>query len=291
MNCKIKITEDNQATVARIADDNGMNKKGFNFSSFERFYLIVDNEFLDSIEKENEKYNLYPELTTEQFIQLFDKKETELEKWLRETKAKNLSLEELEKIIGSSKVCDFNNVFQKLEGTLTRDKAKILYNQWNDKPTELAEPHICKYCEKESFQDDEMCFDKPEWQPKRGDRVLVWDNLEDFTQERIFVTKIEGAALPILTVSDEYVLDFIDGIVFGVTAFKHMKPLPKEEVEEAKPEPDFKQKVVDLIESEIKEREENIAFKSSASQHELAGFDNQKKLQLEELLSKIKELN
>ena len=40
-------------------------------------------------------------LTTEQFVEMFDKKESELDKWLRETKAKNLSLEQLEQIIAN----------------------------------------------------------------------------------------------------------------------------------------------------------------------------------------------
>jgi hypothetical protein len=71
MNYKIKITADNQAIVKRIADENGMNKYNYLFKNCGQFYIIVNNEF-DNIFVQNAT-----ELTTEQFIELFDKKETE----------------------------------------------------------------------------------------------------------------------------------------------------------------------------------------------------------------------
>jgi hypothetical protein len=53
---------------------------------------------------------------------------TDLEQWLIETKAKNLSLEALKKVIGN---CSFSQIYCKLQGADSMDKAKILYNLWN----------------------------------------------------------------------------------------------------------------------------------------------------------------
>jgi hypothetical protein len=72
MNYKIKITADNQAIVKRIADENGMNPYKWDFDNFFQFYTISNNLFGGSVDKSD-----YSELTTEQFVQMFDKKETE----------------------------------------------------------------------------------------------------------------------------------------------------------------------------------------------------------------------
>jgi hypothetical protein len=72
MNYKIKITAENQAIVKRIADENGMNVKEYTFNNFFEFYTISNNLFGEIVDKSD-----YSELTTEQFIELFDKKETE----------------------------------------------------------------------------------------------------------------------------------------------------------------------------------------------------------------------
>ena len=57
--------------------------------------------------------------------------ESELECWLRETKAKNLSLKELENEINYK--CSYFEVYKKLQGKCAIDKAQILYNEWNVK--------------------------------------------------------------------------------------------------------------------------------------------------------------
>ena len=159
MNYKIRITAENQAIVKRIADDNGMNPSKWDFNNFDRYYIISDNKFIDI---GNDK--THSELTTEQFIELFDKKETELEKWLKETKAKNLSLEELGDAILD--IC-FTSIWDKLEGKHHKNKAQILFNQWNN-PAEES-PKV-----------------ETEWQPKRGDRVLVWDDSDTKPKKEYF---------------------------------------------------------------------------------------------------------
>lgn len=87
-------------------------------------------------EKNTPDYNCYLSdvrpATTEEIVKATGKKfnveESKLDIWLRETKAKNLSLEDLTDEIG---YCDFDNIYQKLEGNLSSDKATILYNKWN----------------------------------------------------------------------------------------------------------------------------------------------------------------
>ena len=89
-------------------------------------------------------------------------------------------------------------------------------------------------------------FDKKEteWQPKRGDKVLVWD--DNNYCERIFLAEIKKSEYPIVTVHHHYEIDFLNDDVFSVVCFKHMKPLPIEQPKET----DFKTKVIELIEKE-----------------------------------------
>jgi len=245
MNYKIRITADNQAIVKRIADENGMNQREFRFNNFFQYYTISNNLFDETLDKSD-----YPELTTEQFIELFDKKETELDKWLKETKAKNLSLEELENSINRGTNV---RIWYSLEGVNSEQKAKILYNQWNN-PTE---PHICKYCHAETTQDDETCYAKPtEWQPKRGDRVLVWDNNENEIKKLIFVNYTEGAYHGVVCVQKQEEKKFLNNETFYTENFKHMKPLQTEQSKETA----FKTKVIELIEKNINDKQEKLKF-------------------------------
>jgi hypothetical protein len=212
MNYKIRITAENQAIVKRIADENNMNRLEFQFSEFQWYYIIKENEFWTNMLESD-----YPELTTEQFIEMFDKKETKLDKWLRETKAKNLSLEELKNIISFQKTCPPNEVWSKLTGENNKEKAQILFNQWNN-PTEES-PKV-----------------ETEWQPKRGDRVLVWDNFSSSATERIFLTEIKGTPYPIIVVNKNTEKEFINNETFNTVCFKCMKPLPTENPKENKVE-------------------------------------------------------
>jgi hypothetical protein len=205
-----------------------MNQREFRFSSLDFFYLISDNKFFRIVSESD-----YPELTTEQFIQLFDKKETELDKWLKETKAKNLSLEELKNYVFS--LCNYNqNIYNNLKGEFAKDKAQILFNQWNNPTEESKEVET-------------------EWQPKRGDIVLVWDN-DDDPIERIFLAKIEGAKNPIVVVNGDYKEEFKNNQLFDSSQYEFMKPLPIEHPKET----DFKSKVIELIEKRIEKRTQDL---------------------------------
>jgi hypothetical protein len=287
MNYKIRITAENQAIVKRIADENGMNPFGYLFKNHGKSYTVINNKF-DNIWVENAT-----ELTTEQFIELFDKKETlagrwfqalkdnvassqivkgqfyliekeddkliffkvptfedtewlfklnkevhknefklmpkdfqliqetELDKWLKETKAKNLSLEQLENFISRGTNV---SIWYSLEGVNSEQKAQILFNQWNN-PTEKS-PKV-----------------ETEWQPKRGDRVLVWDYSYQEPKERIFLSTDGHEDFPILALRKSKEGKFKDKI-YG---YKHMKPLPIEQPKET----DFKTKVIELIETKI----------------------------------------
>ena len=76
--------------------------------------------------------------------------ESELERWLRKTKAKNLSLEELEHKINYE--VSYYEVYKKLQGDCAKDKAQILYNEWNVKQekdwTKLTKGELLKEAKK-----------------------------------------------------------------------------------------------------------------------------------------------
>ena len=63
--------------------------------------------------------------------------------------------------------------------------------------------------------------------PKRGDRVMVWDNNEENAVERIFITEIEGAYNPCLCVAELSENHFLNGEKFYFSWFKNMKPIPE----------------------------------------------------------------
>ena len=67
----------------------------------------------------------------------------------------------------------------------------------------------------------------PEWKPKRGDKVLVWENEGD-EREAIFIAEIEGAKYPVITVAYGYEEDFKDGKTFDIAGWSYMKPYKKE---------------------------------------------------------------
>jgi hypothetical protein len=202
MNYKIRITEDNQDIVERIADENGMNPSNFKFHLTESFFIIKENKFYVGNVGYNESIFLdYPEITTDQFIELFDKKETE-------------------------------------------------------------------------------------WQPKRGDRVLVWDDEESKARERIFLVELKGAEFPIVTVTIDTIDKFKNGHPFNITSYQHMKPLPIEQPKET----DFKSKVIELIENEIKNAKEKEDRNSQKKEYYFAELYKNEINTSKFLLEKIKQL-
>jgi hypothetical protein len=125
---------------------------------------------------------------------------------------------------------------------------------------------------------------EPEWQPKRGDRVLVWDDYNYC--ERIFLAEIKKSEYPIVTVNYHYEKDFLNGDVFSVVCFKYMRPLQAEQPKET----DFKSKVIELIENRIA-----ICIESIDEYKKLNSFSSCEvwrncKHENQELLKQIKEL-
>lgn len=131
-------------------------------------------------------------------------------------------------------------------------------------------------------------FDKkePEWKPKRGDRVLVWDDSEDLARDFIFLEYIKGSNYPYIVVSKSNEENFIKNIDFGTSVFKHMKPLPIEQPKET----DFKSKVIELIDDIILERTENIANNLKGEYYGLAHTNKQKRKEAQYILNQIKQL-
>jgi hypothetical protein len=145
----------------------------------------------------------------------------ELETWLKETKAKNLSLDELRIIIRTDLkrelAIKIRNKFNLVAG---ESLSECLFNQW----------------QKEA-----------EFSPKRGDRVLVWDDSEESAMEKIFIIKSDGEAYPYRVVTSGHDRLFLDGHLFESCGYKNMKPLPTEQPTET----DFKSQVIELIEGKI----------------------------------------
>jgi hypothetical protein len=144
----------------------------------------------------------------------------ELETWLAETKAKNLSRKELFDYANNNDTLSIN-LFYKLRDSLnandliqTVDK---LFNQWQ-KETEFS--------------------------PKRGDRVLVWNSNSSGAIERNYFDKTDKS---ILALDRQEYQDFLDNKDFVLEQYNNMKPLPTEHATET----DFKSKVIELIEGKI----------------------------------------
>lgn len=257
-NYKIKVTEENREAIKDIANRNGMNPNELSFGAFEYYYEIINGKINDW----RFKSPINEELTFEQFKEMFDK-ETELDKWLKETKAKKLSYDELRAYINSYYSTPtelFKNLLlhYNCEG---KDITAILFNQWN-------EP-------------------KEEWQPKRGDRVLVWDNVEEDANERIYLQKIEGSSEPFITVADYHSSNYLQNKIFDTFKYKNMKPLPTEQPTE----PDFKSKVIELIESEIKKYHDLTLTAKNANDFTNANLYCAFKNEAAVILNLIKELN
>jgi hypothetical protein len=142
----------------------------------------------------------------------------ELETWLQETKAKNLSKEELKHCI----ILLDNESYIKL-----RKELKVVGTLYE---------HLFKQWQKEA-----------KFSPKRGDRVLVWDDENEEIVERFFLTEIKGTKYPFNVVRIEYENEFINNKIFDTTCYKHMKPLPTEQPKKT----DFKSQVIELIEGKI----------------------------------------
>jgi hypothetical protein len=207
--------------------------------SFTRFSIIqIIDKHLEEIKPEIKSERNFKEVSNE--FELTQTVETELDKWLKETKAKNLSLDELKIYITNKSSCN-DDLYKKLRIKLDiKDGislAEFLFNQWNN-PTKES-PKV-----------------ETEWQPKRGDRVLVWDDSEDLALESIFLCNVEKAKLPIFTVNRLDEEEFLNNDIFSISCYKHMKPLPIEQPKET----DFKTKVIELIEKNINDKQEKLKF-------------------------------
>jgi hypothetical protein len=222
-NYKIRITAENQAIVKRIANENGMNPTKFEIDLFGEYYGIKNNKIqLPSLVESDDT-----EITTEQFIEMFDKKE------------------------------------------------KLSYTEAAKKEERITNAEIIK-----------SMNNPTEWQPKRGDRVLVWDNDEKLAEEIIFLAEIKGSEYPIITVHNADKKRFIIGETFSILTYKHMKPLQAEQPIEI----DFKTKVVELIEKRIAICIESIEMYKKLNSFSSCEIWRNCKHENQELLKQIKEL-
>jgi hypothetical protein len=73
-------------------------------------------------------------------------------------------------------------------------------------------------------------LEKQTFKPKRGDKVLVWNNHEELAKKRIFVCEIEGTKHPYICVNESEEEKFINGNVFDTNRWKNMKPITEKEI-------------------------------------------------------------
>lgn len=128
-----------QFTKEGINDDFSI---GFIKSAVQNDVKIIDIIYSDTNKvfwyQFNNKYNYYTEDALEEIRYKETKEkpiESELDKWLRETKALNLSLENLQTHINTNAFRINNHydlIYEKLKGKYSYDKAKILYEEWNN---------------------------------------------------------------------------------------------------------------------------------------------------------------
>ena len=70
---------------------------------------------------------------------------SELEKWLNETKAMNLTLDDLVTRITLETTCPYKGVYQRLEGATSKEKAKILFEEWKSESSPEVNPEYVEY--------------------------------------------------------------------------------------------------------------------------------------------------
>jgi hypothetical protein len=266
MNYKIKITAENQAIVKRIADENGMADFYIRFAVGLE-YLIENGVFPKIC---NHRLT-HIELTTEQFIEMFDKKETELDKWLKETKAKNLSEIEIYKLLFSQIECPDNihDELKKQFNCYTQNAlSKLLYEKWNN-PTE-QNPKV--ETEQRKIIGYKAPFDI-------GGHKVKNDLFEKANCEKgkwYIHNYVENKQLNTIILPSEWVETW-DPV---------FEPLPIEQPKET----DFKSQVIDLIEKRIA-----ICIESIEEYKKLNSFSSCEvwrncKHENQELLKQIKEL-
>ena len=97
---------------------------------------------------------------------------------------------------------------------------------------------------------------KPEFNPKRGDEVLVWDEDESNQEKVIYLATIEGAKYPIVSVTPMDERRYRTGQPFLTDLWPNMKPIVSDPKAERKAE--LKKQIADLPE-EFKRLVEQIA--------------------------------
>lgn len=65
--------------------------------------------------------------------------------------------------------------------------------------------------------------------PKRGDKVLVWDDIKEWSDKAIFLTYIQGADCPVIVVDENYEKEFLNNEEFSYAVYKNYKPISKED--------------------------------------------------------------
>jgi hypothetical protein len=258
MNYKIGITEENRAIVKRIADENGMNPNNLDFSMFGFYYPILNNLFYTPALIES----ICTELTTEKFIEMFDKKET-----LTYTEAAKKE----ERITNAEIIKSMNNPTE--ERKIIAYKAPFDFVWGGVKKGDIAiRDEFQPYVYNVGISARVAMEIVETWEP-----VFEALPIEQPTES---LKKAAEYTYPIGDVWNE------EEAIVRRTAFINGA---KWETEQPK-ETDFKTKVIELIDDIILERTENIANNLKGEYYGLAHTNKQKRKEAQYILNQIKQL-
>jgi len=180
----------------------------------------------------------------------------ELETWLKETKAKNLSLEELEILIVNYDLTD-EGIFYSLNGVTIKEKAQILFNQWQQE-TEFS-PKIIGY---------KAPFDLFNGYIKKGHLFIEWSRKHYYSAVN---ENVSNYSLPKEIVE---------------TWEPEFEPLPTEQPTET----DFKSQAIELMQKEIIIAKNNLSSVLEDKLYNDAAMWENDIRTLQKLLNQIKQL-
>lgn len=137
----------NYKTINKWFTDNG-----YGFPSATNTIIAISKSRQSYISPINNEIETHVKITFEQFKKYVLKEEvieekvieepiienkSKLEIWLENTKALKLSLDDLITYIEHPNTCKFDEIFKKLDGAKSKDKAEILFDKWSK---EIIEP-------------------------------------------------------------------------------------------------------------------------------------------------------
>lgn len=84
------------------------------------------------------------------------------------------------------------------------------------------------YCISQVQKKNVEIIELPTMLPKRGNKILVWDNNEENALEVIFLANIKKSSEPIITVAPNFENEYLNNETFLTANWKNWKPIKEE---------------------------------------------------------------